>query len=123
MNSTTVASTVAASAPAIVLSSDSSCANNNTITTMSLSGKLPKMYNLNVNVNVAASSAVTNLLAVESACTTPRTPEILNSLIAMTNPMDDYNYNASEKCATGGLRVSSISFISLILGWVVSRNL
>lgn len=69
--------------------------------------KSAKMYNLNVNVNSAVSnSLVSNLLAVETACTTPRTPEIVNSLIAMTNPLDDYNYNASEKCATGGPRVS-----------------
>ncbi|XP_077292757.1 activating transcription factor 3 [Arctopsyche grandis] len=69
------------------------------------SAKLPKLNNPNVSLNVTtANSLVSNLLAVESACTTPRTPEILNSLIAMTNPLDDYNYNASEKCATGGPR-------------------
>ncbi|XP_044254892.1 activating transcription factor 3 isoform X2 [Tribolium madens] len=49
------------------------------------------MHNLNVNL---ASTAVNshNLLMVDSACTTPRTPEILNSLIAMTNPMDNYSF-------------------------------
>lgn len=56
------------------------------------------MYNLNVNVS-AAGTPVNNLLAVESACTTPRTPEILNSLIAMTNPLDGYSFSsqASKK--------------------------
>ncbi|GLH09243.1 Protein of unknown function [Gryllus bimaculatus] len=38
------------------------------------------MYNLNVNVAPGAAG----LLAVEGSCTTPKTPEILNSLIAMT---------------------------------------
>lgn len=67
-------------------------------------GSFPKHPKLNVST---ASTLVSNLLAVETACTTPRTPEILNSLIAMTNPLDDYNYNnASEKCAIGGPRVS-----------------
>lgn len=48
------------------------------------------MHNLNVNL---ASTAANNLnLLVDSACTTPRTPEILNSLIAMTNPLDSYSF-------------------------------
>lgn len=46
-------------------------------------------YNLNVNL----SAAVTNLLAAESGGNTPRTPEILNSLIAMSNPLEQYNFN------------------------------
>lgn len=47
------------------------------------------MYNINVNL---ATTAANNLL-VESICTsTPRTPEILNSLIAMTNPLDNYSF-------------------------------
>ncbi|KAF5299601.1 hypothetical protein FQA39_LY11516 [Lamprigera yunnana] len=46
------------------------------------------MYNLNVNLAESAANAVNNLLSVDNACTTPRTPEILNSLIAMTNPLD-----------------------------------
>lgn len=55
------------------------------------------MFNLNVNVSAAATNAaVNNLLAVESACTTPRTPEILNSLIAMTNPLDSYSFNNAK---------------------------
>ncbi|XP_039293195.1 activating transcription factor 3-like [Nilaparvata lugens] len=46
------------------------------------------MYNLNL-----AGASGSNLLSVaggESSCTTPRTPEILNSLIAMSNPFDSY---------------------------------
>lgn len=67
----------------------------------------PGSYAKHPKLNVStASTLVTNLLAVETACTTPRTPEILNSLIAMTNPLDDFNYNLSEKCAIGGPRVS-----------------
>lgn len=49
------------------------------------------MYNLNVNLATTAANAVNNLL-VESTCTTPRTPEILNSLIAMTNPLDNFAF-------------------------------
>lgn len=67
------------------------------------------MYNLNVNVS-AAGTAVNNLLAVESACTTPRTPEILNSLIAMTNPLDGYNFNSSTP--KGGSVPQNISYDS-----------
>ncbi|GJQ86077.1 hypothetical protein Trydic_g10046 [Trypoxylus dichotomus] len=53
------------------------------------------MYNLNVNLatTAAAPGAVNNLLMVETGGTTPRTPEILNSLMAMTNPLDNYNFN------------------------------
>ncbi|GBP49187.1 Activating transcription factor 3 [Eumeta japonica] len=54
-----------------------------------------------LSVNVNLSTAVTSLLAVESACSTPRTPEILNSLIAMSNPLDQYQYT-NEKCPTPG---------------------
>ncbi|XP_017770385.1 PREDICTED: activating transcription factor 3 [Nicrophorus vespilloides] len=51
------------------------------------------MYNLNINMATSAGNPVNNLLAVENNCTTPRTPEILNSLIAMTtNPLDNYNF-------------------------------
>ncbi|CAH0559901.1 unnamed protein product [Brassicogethes aeneus] len=45
------------------------------------------MYNLNINLAQTAAAAASNLL-VESTCTTPRTPEILNSIVAMTNPLD-----------------------------------
>lgn len=54
------------------------------------------MYNLNVNLAAAASNAVNNLLNVDNlGCNTPRTPEILNSLIAMTNPLDNYQFGDS----------------------------
>ncbi|XP_012260367.1 activating transcription factor 3 [Athalia rosae] len=47
------------------------------------------MYNLNVNVNPSPGAAA-GLLGVAAAEVTPRTPEILNSLIAMTNPFEGY---------------------------------
>ena len=44
------------------------------------------MYNLNVNV---ATTLPTNFLGLDNnQCNTPRTPEIVNSLVAMTNPFD-----------------------------------
>lgn len=49
------------------------------------------MHNLNVNLAATAATAANNLL-VESGGTTPRTPEILNSLIAMTSPLDNYQF-------------------------------
>ncbi|XP_016916504.1 activating transcription factor 3 isoform X2 [Apis cerana] len=51
------------------------------------------MYNLNVNVNPSPAAAA-SLLGVAAAEVTPRTPEIVNSLIAMTNPFEGY---ANEK--------------------------
>lgn len=59
-------------------------------------------YNLSVNVNLSA--AVSNLLAAETGGNTPRTPEILNSLIAMSNPLEQYNY--SDKTADSGSKVN-----------------
>ncbi|KYQ56004.1 Cyclic AMP-dependent transcription factor ATF-3 [Trachymyrmex zeteki] len=49
------------------------------------------MYNLNVNVNPSPTGAA-GLLGVTAAAAevTPRTPEIVNSLIAMTNPFEGY---------------------------------
>ncbi|XP_012278738.1 activating transcription factor 3 [Orussus abietinus] len=54
------------------------------------------MYNLNVNVNPspAGAAGAAGLLGVATAEVTPRTPEIVNSLIAMTNPFEGY---ANEK--------------------------
>lgn len=54
------------------------------------------MYNLNVNVN--PSPPGTGLLGVTAGATevTPRTPEIVNSLIAMTNPFEGYG-SSNEK--------------------------
>lgn len=66
------------------------------------------MYNLNVNLATSAANAVNSLLGVETGCTTPRTPEILNSLIAMTNPLDNYNFgDDAPKTATGPLGSAS----------------
>ncbi|KAL0130759.1 hypothetical protein PUN28_002405 [Cardiocondyla obscurior] len=55
------------------------------------------MYNLNVNVNPSPTGAV-GLLGVTAAAAevTPRTPEIVNSLIAMTNPFEGYG-SGNEK--------------------------
>nr|CAH7763158.1 unnamed protein product [Callosobruchus chinensis] len=49
------------------------------------------MYNLNVDLAASAANAVNSLLS-ESGGNTPRTPEILNSLIAMTSPLDDLQF-------------------------------
>jgi hypothetical protein len=72
-----------------------------------------KMYNLNVNVaSSAAGSSGSNFLGVENSCTTPKTPEILNSLIAMTNPFDGYgmrNVPRIASCPPGGSDTSSSS--------------
>ncbi|CAG9836127.1 unnamed protein product [Diabrotica balteata] len=54
------------------------------------------MYNLNVDLATSAQNAVNSLL-VDSTSSTPRTPEILNSLIAMTNPLDNYSFDDSTK--------------------------
>jgi hypothetical protein len=48
------------------------------------------MYNLNMNVNPSPGTAA-GLLSVAAAVATPRTPEIVNSLIAMTNPFDGFS--------------------------------
>jgi hypothetical protein len=54
-------------------------------------GESTGAYNLSVNVNL--SSAMINLLSAENNTTTLRTPEIVNDVITMTNPLDQYNYN------------------------------
>ncbi|XP_011161900.1 activating transcription factor 3 isoform X2 [Solenopsis invicta] len=55
------------------------------------------MYNLNVNVNPSPTGAA-GFLGVTAAAAevTPRTPEIVNSLIAMTNPFEGYG-SGNEK--------------------------
>lgn len=67
------------------------------------------MYNLNVNLAATAASTVSNLLAVESACTTPRTPEIVNSLIAMTNPLDNYTFGEDAPRKKSNAPIQSMS--------------
>ncbi|XP_044730701.1 activating transcription factor 3 [Chrysoperla carnea] len=76
------------------------------------------MYNLNVNVSSSNSgslnttsnqlSVVNNLLAVENAANTPRTPEILNTLIALTNPLDNYDFNDTSR-STKSIQNNKIS--------------
>lgn len=52
-------------------------------------------YNLSVNVNLSA--AMINFLSTENnSSTTLRTPEIVNDVITMTNPLDQYNYNKNS---------------------------
>lgn len=62
------------------------------------------------NLNTPAS-----LLGIDCSglTTTPKTPEIVNSLIAMTNPMDNYNFaplNNDSAASTPGSAVSMRSF-------------
>lgn len=51
-------------------------------------------YNLSVNVNLSA--AMINMLTAEGTNTTLRTPEIVNDVITMTNPLDQYNYEKNS---------------------------
>lgn len=64
-----------------------------------------RMYNLNVNV---ATTLPVSFLGLDGQCNTPRTPEIVNSLMAMTNPFDalaksgrDNNSPGSEESCSG----------------------
>lgn len=66
------------------------------------------MYNLNVDLATSAANAANSLL-VDSTSNTPRTPEILNSLIAMTNPLDNYTFEDTKKNISGALPMSSDS--------------
>lgn len=50
-----------------------------------------KMYNLNVSLS---TPSLLNVDGGNGLCTIPRTPEILNSLMAMTNPLE-YSYSSS----------------------------
>ncbi|CAH2982890.1 unnamed protein product [Chilo suppressalis] len=73
-------------------------------------GESSGAYNLSVNVNL--STAVINLLSAETNTTTLRTPEIVNDVITMTNPLDQYNYsdkNSSFKPGSGNDSNSSMS--------------
>ncbi|XP_076621280.1 activating transcription factor 3 isoform X2 [Colletes latitarsis] len=66
------------------------------------------MYNLNVNVNPSPMAAA-GLLGVAAAEVTPRTPEIVNSLIAMTNPFEGYTNEKSRDRAdstSSGLKLT-----------------
>lgn len=68
-------------------------------------------YNLSVNVNLAAP--VGSLLAAEQGGNTPRTPEILNSLIAMTSPLEQYNY--PDKNTDAGFKVLNFFYLPGLL--------
>lgn len=60
------------------------------------------------NLNIPPSS----LLGVEGSgglCSKPNTPEILNSLIAMTNPLDNYNFNANNNNNSSASTPSSVT--------------
>ncbi|XP_017882973.1 activating transcription factor 3 isoform X3 [Ceratina calcarata] len=57
------------------------------------------MYNLNVNLNPSPTAAA-GLLGVAAAEVTPRTPEIVNSVIAMTNPFEGYTTNERSRDRT-----------------------
>lgn len=61
---------------------------------MAFQNKALKTYNL--NVNVAAHMTPGALLGIEGPCLTPRTPEIVNSLIAMGNPFDSLGKTGQE---------------------------
>ncbi|EFA02502.1 activating transcription factor 3 isoform X2 [Tribolium castaneum] len=63
----------------------------------------------NLNVNLASTAVNSHNLLVDSACTTPRTPEILNSLIAMTNPMDNYSYGNNNIAKTSSKPPTNMS--------------
>lgn len=61
-------------------------------------------YNLSVNVNLSSSTMI-NLLSAESGTgtTTLRTPEIVNDVITMTNPLDQldqYHPSSTFKVST-----------------------
>lgn len=68
------------------------------------------MYNLNVNLAAtAAANPIANLLSAENACTTPRTPEILNSVMAMTNPLDNYTFGEDAPKKQANAPITSMS--------------
>lgn len=65
------------------------------------------------NSNIPAAS----LLSIDSSSFglgghTPKTPEIVNSLIAMTNPLDSFNYGAGVAAAVSAA-VASVSAASV----------
>lgn len=62
------------------------------------------------NSNIPAAS----LLSIESSglglgAHTPKTPEILNSLIAMTNPLDNYSFGSATAAVSAALSASGAS--------------
>ncbi|XP_036228506.1 activating transcription factor 3 [Bactrocera oleae] len=76
------------------------------------------MFNLNTP---------SSLLGIDCSglSTTPKTPEILNSLIAMTNPMDNYSFaplNNDSAASTPGSAVSMRSFNGTSNAQIISQD-
>lgn len=58
---------------------------------------------LSVNVNLSAT--MMNFLAAEGGGTTTlRTPEIVNDVITMTNPLDQYHYDKNSSLKVNNLK-------------------
>ncbi|CAK1582721.1 unnamed protein product [Parnassius mnemosyne] len=67
-------------------------------------------FKMSINVNL--STAMMNLLAADNAGPALRTPEIVNDVITMTNPLDQYNYNDKNSKFQGGSGNDSNSSMS-----------
>ncbi|XP_060661855.1 activating transcription factor 3 [Drosophila nasuta] len=62
------------------------------------------MFNSNIPATSLLSIEGSNCLGAH----TPKTPEILNSVIAMTNPLDNFNFNASNSCSAASTPLVTI---------------
>lgn len=62
-------------------------------------------FKMSINVNL--STAMMNLLAADNAGPALRTPEIVNDVITMTNPLDQYN-SFNEKSSNFKVRIFDI---------------
>ncbi|CAH2041360.1 unnamed protein product, partial [Iphiclides podalirius] len=67
-------------------------------------------FKMSINVNL--STAMMNLLAADNAGPALRTPEIVNDVITMTNPLDQYSYNDKSSNFKGGSGNDSNSSLS-----------
>ncbi|KPJ20029.1 Transforming protein v-Fos/v-Fox [Papilio machaon] len=67
-------------------------------------------FKMSINVNL--STAMMNLLAADNVGPALRTPEIVNDVITMTNPLDQYNYNDKSSTFKGGSGNDSNSSMS-----------
>lgn len=64
---------------------------------------------LSVNVNLSAT--MMNFLAAEGGGTTTlRTPEIVNDVITMTNPLDQYHYDKNSSLKVNNLKCNYIIY-------------
>lgn len=52
------------------------------------------------NFNIASAISTSPMVGIDLGANTPRTPEILNSLIAMTNPFDKFEYSSATSQMT-----------------------